>query len=42
MREKLGRREMVSLEELLISNIYTQEALINHFEKELYRQEGTV
>lgn len=34
MAEKLDPKETVSLEELLLSNIYTQEALINLLDKE--------
>jgi hypothetical protein len=33
MAEKLEPKETVSLEELLMSNVYTQEALINLLEK---------
>lgn len=33
MAEKLDPKETVTFEELLISNIYTQEALINLLEK---------
>jgi len=33
MGEKLEPRETVSLEELFLSNVYTQEALINLLEK---------
>ncbi len=29
MAEKLDLKEMVTLEELILSNVYTQEALIN-------------
>lgn len=32
MAEKLDPKETVSLEELLVSNVYTQEALINLLE----------
>jgi hypothetical protein len=32
MAQKLDPKEMVSFEELLISNVYTQEALINLLE----------
>ncbi len=32
MAEKLDLKEMISFEELLMSNIYTQEALINLLE----------
>ncbi len=33
MSEKLNQKEIVTFEELLMSNIYTQEALINLLEK---------
>ena len=33
MAEKLDPKETVSLEELLMSNVYTQEALVNLLEK---------
>jgi hypothetical protein len=33
MGEKLNPKEMVSSEELLMSNVYTQEALVNLLEK---------
>lgn len=33
MAEKLDLKEMVTLEELLMSNVYAQEALINILEK---------
>jgi hypothetical protein len=33
MAEKLDPKETVSFEELLMSNVYTQEALINLLEK---------
>ncbi len=33
MAEKLNQKETVSFEELLMSNVYTQEALINLLEK---------
>jgi len=33
MAEKLDPKEAVSFEELLMSNVYTQEALINLLEK---------
>ena len=29
MAEKLGNKDTVSIEELLLSNVYTQEALVN-------------
>ena len=33
MAEKLDPKEMVSFEEVLMSNVYTQEALINLLER---------
>lgn len=40
MAEKLDQKETVSLEELLLSNIYTQEAIINLLdEKGLLKKE---
>ena len=33
MAEKLDPKEIVSFEELLMSNVYTQEALVNLLEK---------
>lgn len=33
MAEKLDPKEMVSFEELLLSNVYTQEALVNLLER---------
>ncbi len=33
MAEKLDQKEIVNFEELLMSNVYTQEALINLLEK---------
>ena len=33
MVEKLGPKETVTFEELLMSNVYTQEALVNLLEK---------
>lgn len=33
MAEELDSKEVVSLKELLLSNVYTQEALINLLEK---------
>ena len=33
MAEKLDPREVVSFEELLMSNVFTQEALVNLLEK---------
>lgn len=29
MAKKLARKEIVSIEELVVSNVYTQEALVN-------------
>lgn len=40
MAEKLNPKETVSFEELLMSNVYTQEALINLLEKKgLFKKE---
>lgn len=33
MADKLGSKEMVSFKELLLSNVYTQEALMNLLER---------
>lgn len=34
MAEKLDKKEVVTVEELLISNVFTQEAIINLLDKE--------